>query len=109
MSRELDIHRTWVEQTASRRMQIHGEDYGAAVRGPAGGEIGGASWGETGLIAECAAAFSESGRHLHELLSDLGLTMDQTGERLRVASTCLGEVDTAVQRDADRLHDLGSM
>ncbi|WP_405143908.1 hypothetical protein OG589_40040 [Sphaerisporangium sp. NBC_01403] len=67
------------------------------------------TWGETGLIAECAAAFSESGRHLHELLSDLGLTMDQTGERLRVASTCLGEADTAVQREAHRLHDLGSM
>ncbi|MET8333875.1 hypothetical protein ABZV14_12665 [Streptosporangium canum] len=100
MSGGLEIDRIWVGTHAPHQMNVHSEDYATAVHRLREREIGGASWGEVGLIAECAAALGLSGHYLQEVLDDLGPAINRTGDDLHTAAAGISEVEAVFQDDA---------
>lgn len=105
----LEIDRDWVGVQAPRRMDVHGEDYDAAVQRLRQREIGGASWGEVGLIAECAAALGLGGHYLHEVLGDLGPALILTGDHVHTAAANTAAAEAASQSHLDRLSGEGTL
>lgn len=98
----LEIDREWAGVHAPRRMNVHGEDYDAAVQLLRQREIGGASWGDVGMIAECASALGLSGNYLHEALGDLGPTLNRTGDQVHTAASNIATAEDVSVSDIDR-------
>ncbi|GAA2219487.1 hypothetical protein GCM10009850_120830 [Nonomuraea monospora] len=101
----LEIDREWAGEHAPRRMNAHGEDYDAAVQALRQHEIGGASWGQVGLIAKCASALGLSGHYLHEVLGELGPGLNRTGEQVHVAASNITTAEHASLGDLDHRID----
>ncbi|WP_329090129.1 MULTISPECIES: hypothetical protein [unclassified Streptosporangium] len=99
MSGGLEIDQTWVGTHAPHRMSVHSEDYVTAMQRLRQREIGGVSWGDVGLIAECAAALGLSGHYLQEVLDGLGQTVNRTGDDMHTVATGLDEVEAVLRDD----------